>query len=74
MPHPTLRAIGATAALAFAVGATTACSQDKASRAEHDLAEQAKKDGLTIEQERFLKEAIGEPNAAYNPPPYALRR
>lgn len=71
MPHPTLRAIGATAALAFAVGATTACTQDKASRAEQDLAEQAKKDGLTVDQERSLKGVMGAPDAAHRPPPYS---
>lgn len=57
MPPRTLRAIGATAAMALAA---TACSQDKPASSEQHVAEQAKKDGLTVDQERFLQEAVGK--------------
>jgi len=66
-----LRAIGATAALAFAASATTACSQDKATQAEQALAAQAKEDGLTIEQERWLRSVIGPQDKLKKPPPYS---
>ena len=74
MHCPTLRAIGATAALALAASATTACSQDKAARAaraEQALAAQAKEDGLTIEQERWLRSVIGPQDKLKKPPPYS---
>ena|GEM_PF-895024 len=71
MPCPTLRAIGATAALALAASATTACSQDKTAQAEQALAAQAKEDGLSIEQERWLRSVISPPDKLKKPPPYS---
>jgi len=62
MPPRTLRAIGATAALALAA---TACSQDKPASSEQAVAAQAKKDGLTVDQERFLQEAVGKRDPNY---------
>ncbi|MET0255714.1 MAG: type IV secretory system conjugative DNA transfer family protein, partial [Luteibacter sp.] len=57
MPSPTLRAIGATAALALAA---TACSQGNSPLSEQALAEHAKKDGPTSDQERLLRQTLGE--------------
>lgn len=62
MPPRTLRAIGATAALALAA---TACSQDKPASSDQAIVEQAKKDGLTVDQERFLQEAVGKRDPNY---------
>lgn len=62
MPTPTLRAISATAALALAA---TACSQDTPPLSGQALVEQAKKDGLTVDQERFLQHAMGKPDPNY---------
>jgi len=71
MPFPILRAMSTTAALAFAASATTACSQDKAAQAEQALAAQAKEDGLSIEQERWLRSVIGPQDKLKRPPPYS---
>ena len=71
MHYRTLRIMCATAALTFAASATTACSKDEAAQAEQALAAQAKEDGLSIEQERWLRSVIGPQDKLKKPPPYS---
>lgn len=76
MPSKALKIMGATAVLALAASAMSACSPSAPSTgmSEAQLAEQAKKDGLTIEQERDLRRMTGRPDPGYHFEGYSEKR
>lgn len=72
MPSQILRVV----VLALVASATIACSPPAPSwqMSEAQLAEQAKKDGLTIEQERELRRMTGRPDPGYHFEGYSDKR